>query len=475
MTAHSYSARRRLVAATLVCMLVIFGGIGLAARAVARHESSELFSARLATSARVLEALVARQLETATVTRPLVIALPRELESATSNEPEAFGHRYETKVAFQVWHEDGRLLARSVSAPEQALAPLRAGFSQQDSGTVLWQVFALRSGRIWVLAAEKDEVRSELADYIGMSILLPLIVGGLLMLAVVNILLLRSMRPLTALARTIAARKPDSLDPVQLPATPLELAPIIVELNHLLDRIRAAFTREQRFIDAAAHEIRTPIAAVQLHIENALRSATAGERDQALDAALSGARRTSKLAEQLLALGRISARSDHYQPQRLALAALCCDVIGTMEPLLARRGQGISLDVRAECDAWGEPSQLRRLLQNLIDNASVHGAPDGEIEVVLARRGDRAVLRVANDGAPIPEEEVGKLFVPYYRPAGSAAGGHGLGLAIVKEIVDQHHGDIALFRKDDGQGTVVEVTLPLCAPGADDGAGQPML
>lgn len=461
MTARTYSLRRRFVVATLVCILLIFGGIGVAARWVARHESTELFSARLATSARVLEALAAHQLATATLSRPVVITLPRELETATTDEPEIYGHRYETKVAFQVWHEDGRLLARSASAPDTALAPLRAGFSRQTIDAVTWQVFALRSGSTWVIAAEKDEVRSELADYIGMSILVPLILGGLLMLVCFNLLLLRSMRPLTALADRIAARKPDSLEHVHLPATPVELAPIVTELNHLLDRIRAAFDREQRFINAAAHEIRTPIAAMQLHLENAMRSPSDTERTQALEAALSGARRTSKLAEQLLALGRITARSDVYEAQRLALPDLCCDVIGTMEPLLARRGQTISLAVRGECTVRGEPSQLRRMLQNLIDNASVHGAAQGEIEVTATRRGDVVVLAVANDGTPIPDDETDKLFTAYYRLPGAAPGGHGLGLAIVREIADQHNAAIALHRKDDGQGTVVEVALPV--------------
>ncbi|HEY0586282.1 MAG TPA: sensor histidine kinase, partial [Pseudoduganella sp.] len=109
MNTHSYSVRRRLVAATLLCMLLIFLGIGIGARSVARHESDELFSARLATSARVLEALVARQLEDATVSQPIIIALPHELETSTSDEPEVFGHRYETKIAFQVWSSEGAL------------------------------------------------------------------------------------------------------------------------------------------------------------------------------------------------------------------------------------------------------------------------------------------------------------------------------------------------------------------------------
>lgn len=466
MSTRLYSGRRRLVAATLLCMLVIFGGIGLGANHVARRESDELFSARLATSARVLEALVARQLEGATVSAPLVISLPRELESAPNDEPQVYGHRYETKIAFQVWRDDGVLLAKSTSAPSAALAPLRAGFSEHPIDGEAWQVFVLRSGRVWVVTAEKDEVRQEMSHDIGMSILTPLAIGGLLMLAAVNFLLLHNMRPLSLLAARIAARAPESLEVIELPATPLELAPIITELNHLLDRIRATFEREQRFLNAAAHEIRTPIAAVQLHMENAVNASTELQRQTSLSLAMAGARRTSKLAEQLLALSRISAGGDMLQMQRLSLNALCCEVIGGIEPLLGRRGQSIGLDAQQDCHVWGDPSQLQRLLQNLIDNASVHGAADGEILVTLDVADGRALLAVSNDGEPIPASALPHLFTPYYRRPGAPEGGHGLGLAIVKEIVDRHDGRVMVSTRADGQGTMMLVSLPL-----DAGAG----
>lgn len=458
MSGAIYSLRARMVGATVACMLIIFGGIGLGAHSVARHESEELFSARLATSARVLEALVARQLGTATIGNPLEIALPKELESATSDEPQSFGHHYETKVAFQVWGAEGRLLAHSASAPRVPLGQLVAGFSRHTIDGTVWQVFALQSDKVWVLMAEKDEVRQEMAHDIGLSILVPLAIGGVLMLGAVNFILSRNMGVLRELAVSIAAREPESLELIALPETPSELAPIVTELNHLLVRMRAAFDREQHFINAAAHEIRTPIAGLQLHVENALRAETGAERDKSLASAMAAVRRISKLAEQLLALGRISAGSGDG-PQVVPLLALCCDVIGALEPLLAQRGQSIGLDAQQDCQVWGQREHLARLLQNLIDNASVHGAPGADIQVTLTRRGQVALLCVSNDGVPIPDSELERIFMPYYRLPGSEASGHGLGLAIVKEIAGQHHATIAIHRKADGQGTVVELAM----------------
>lgn len=458
---RQYSIRRRLVSGTLVSMMLILGATGIAAYLFAQHESEEIFSARLATSARVLEALVARQLEKASISRPLVIALPKELEHATGDAPEEYGHPYETKIAFQVWDTQGILLARSASAPEVALGALKAGFSRNTIGDEVWQVFSLPSGNVWIMAAEKDEVRREMVDELGMSILVPLVVGGLLTLLAVNLVLSVNLTSLRELANRIAKREPESLAQIELPETPVELVPIITELNHLLHRVKLAFEREKRFMDAAAHEIRTPIAALQIHVQNAMRAGSAQEREMSLAEALVGLRRTTKLAEQLLSFSRLAAEADPRLFHAVSLNQICCEVIADQEPLLAGRGQLIGFDATQECLVWGDAYKIQRLLHNLIDNGSQHGARGGEIQVGVERQGGSAVLRVTNDGDPIPDDETVKIFTPYYRVPGRAAFGSGLGLAIVKEIAGQHDASVQVDRKADGQGVIVSVSFPL--------------
>lgn len=460
MTGKQYSIRRRLVSGTLGCMILILGGIGITAHQMARHESEEIFSARLATSARVLEALVARQIEKATITVPIVIALPKELESASGDAPREYGHPYETKIAFQVSNEQGALLARSSSAPDRALGLLKAGFSRNTIDGEVWQVFALRSGNVWVFAAEKDEVRQEMVSELGMSILAPLIAGGLLMLVAVNLVLSLNMTALRELADRISKREPESLAQIELPETPVELAPIVRELNDLLYRMRAAFEREKRFIDAAAHEIRTPIAALQIHVQNAMRAENLQERENSLAEALVGLRRTTKLAEQLLSFSRITAGVDSEQFRVVSLNRICHDVIADQEPLLEQRGQTIGLDAAQECMVLGDAYKIQRLLQNLIDNASQYGLPRGDIQIGIEKRAGKVVLSVANDGTPIPEDEVGKIFTPYYRLPGQQSSGTGLGLAIVKEIAEQHKAQVSVQRKQDGQGNVIAIAFP---------------
>lgn len=474
MTARRYTIRRRLVNRTMACMLLILGATALAALLFARHESEEFFSARLASSARVLEVLLAHQLDTATIAAPIEVPIPKQI--GLHGGPSRYGHPYEHKIAFQVWNGEGRLLARSASAPATALGPFAPGFGQTHIDGVLWQVFVLQSGRVWLQVAEKDEVREEMVEQLGASVLLPLVAGGLLLVVAVNLVLTANLAPLRTLADRIAGRKPESLEPVEQAGLPEELAPVVDELNSLLLRVRQAFEREQRFIDAAAHEIRTPIAAVQLHVQNAQRAADERERTQSLAEASAALKRTTLLAEQLLTFSRLASGTDLVRHERVSLVEICREVIALEEPLLARRGQSIGFDLSAnvpgnvldgvpdelsdDVRVEGDPYRLQQLLRNLIDNASQHGRAGGDVDVDLLSRQDRVLLRVANDGDPIPDDEVARIFEPYYRLQAGAASGAGLGLSIVREIANQHRAALSVGRKPDGQGCVVTVTFP---------------
>lgn len=447
-----FSIRKRLLLGIFLSMILILGGMGLAAHFVTEHESEEIFSARLATSARVLEVLAAKQLEHATITNPIIIELPDELEHQHSSTEEISGHPYESKISFQIWHSNGKLLAKSATAPDKPLGPMTEGFGKNLIGDDLWQVFKLKSGDVWVMVAEMDSVRGEMAGDLGVAIMTPLIIGSLLLLIVINLIAYRSFQPLQALANVIADREPQSIKPIKLSKTPTELKPVIDELNHLLDRVQKAFKREQQFIDAAAHEIRTPIAALQLHIENAVNAKNDADRDQSLSEALNGLRRTTRLTEQLLTLSRVSSATDQEKQQVLSLDGICKEVVKNTKPLINQRGQTIELQVNDDCLIHGEQHKIERVIQNLIDNASQYGSVHGLISVSLAKVANTIRLVVSNDGDIIPDSEKIKVFDPYYRILGSKSFGSGLGLAIVKEIIQQHKGSIRIEDKSAGNG-----------------------
>jgi two-component system sensor histidine kinase QseC len=441
-------------------MLGIFGVVGYAAHWVSLHEAEEIFSARLATSARVLESLVARQLETATIASPIVISLPAALEQAQDDAGSEAGHPYEGKIAFQVWSAQGVMLAKTASSPAEMLGPMESGFHEYVSDAVWWHVFALRSGSVWIFAAEKHDVRDEMAEDIAVSVLTPLIVGGLMLIVFVHLFALRAIRPVEDLAHAISGRAPDSLLPIPLADVPQELVPVVRALNDLLGRVRSAFSREKRMIDAAAHELRTPIAAVQLHVQNALSAPSEEERIASIELSLAAARRVSQMAEQLLVYSRVSASPGMEPLQRVDLAELTRATISLMQPLLTERQATVILRASSPGLVWADPNKMERLVRNLLDNAIQYGQMPGEVVIQVSMTPSGARWSIENDGDSIPEAEQAKIFIPYYRIVGSAGFGSGLGLSIVQEIVQQAGGQIRIEERSEGRGVRFVVDFP---------------
>ncbi len=460
MTLHTRSIRSRLLIGILLALVIILASAAWWSYAVTKHESEELFSARLATSARVLDAIVARQVERATIVNPLVIALPREIEHGSGDVGTSLGHPYETKIAFQIWHDDGRLLVRSTSAPENPFGPNTPGFSLRTMESEPYNVFVLRSGSTWIQVAEKDEVRDELLHDLGIAVMTPLIAGAVLLLILVNVLVVYGLAPLRQLAASIEKREPDSLGPLEVTSVPEEAAPVVRALNDLLQRVHRALDHERRFTDAAAHELRTPLAALRIHAENLARAATEEERARSMSQLRQGLARTSRLAEQMLVYSRTQDANDREPAVPLRLADLVGDAVAALDPLRQAKNQQIEVLITQEAkDAsiLGEPIKIQRLIVNLLDNASRYAPASSTIMVTVSALDGAVVLTVANMGRPIPLELRERVFEPYYRIPGSGSEGSGLGLAIVMEIANQHGANIDLGTQTATEGTRISV------------------
>lgn len=459
---NPHSIRQKLVLSMVGSLVLILGSMGIWALMVTHHEAEEIFSARLATSARVLEGLVAKSLESAALQKPLVIELPKELEQNPTDRPQSFGHSYESKIAFQVWHSGGPLLAHSATAPKDRLGPLQEGFHEHLADGSVWQVFALRSGQVWILVAEKEEVRTEMTEDLAKSIFTPLLIGALVLLVISQLVAWYSLRPLGTLAQLLAQRDAHALTPVVLQNPAQELVPVVSELNQLLARVRQAVEREQEFMDAAAHELRTPIAAIQVHLQNAQAASSPAAQQASIELALTGVRRATQMAEQLLAFSRITAQAPSEESTIVDLADLCIEAIAIHEPLISSKGQSIGFETPGgQCIVKAHAQQLHRMLQNLMDNASKYGGPQSEITVQLKKQATWAHLVVSNTGPTIPEADKARVFDPYFRGLGSGHEGSGLGLAIVQEIVQRHGGSIRVEDLPAAGGTRFVIELPL--------------
>lgn len=452
------SIRATLLWGTLATLIVVLGGSGLLGFAAGRHEAEELFDARLAASARVLESLVARPLDAATVEPAVVIELPK-------------------LIAFQLWRDDGpqsaqRLLARSASAPDTPFAPLSPGFSRRQIGKHTWRVFVLSSGSAWIQVAEREDERVELTKKLALAGITPPLLGALLLFALLSLLIRYGLAPLSELARRLETRKPEAMLPVQLERAPAEVVPVVAALNGLLGRTREAFERERRFIDAAAHELRTPLAALKIHAQNAAAAEDEQLRRNSMARMLDGLDRTTHLASQMLAYSRITGPAAKPAEQQLSLRAIVGEALDQMRHAAGNKGQQIVFDGGAEGDAYslsGDPAQLASLVRNLVDNASHYSPADSTIRVRLSRALDRSIhFEVIDSGTGIPPELRERVFESYFRIPGSAGSGSGLGLAIVREIAHRHGGRVGIDSPEQGIGTRVHVIFD--AAGTQAGA-----
>lgn len=485
------SIRGLLLTGSALILVCVIGTTAVLAVRAGQDEAGELFDARLAISARVLESLLAQQVEHATINAPLVMSLPgpladraREHDAELAGKPgfallwilqewlfghreveTPLGHEYETHIAYQVWSADvdgaaHRLLARSSSAPEKPLAPLKPGFSDHDLDDGMWRVFVLRAGEVWVQVGERTDARAELTAKLGWATGAPLLVGLVVVLLLNALLIGYGLAPLSEMTERIAARRPQDDQPFTLSRVPREMAPVLSALNALFDRVRSALERERRFIDSAAHELRTPLAALRIHAQNARRAEDAVQRDKSLDSLLEGVTRTVHLAEQMLAHSRAT-RATHDVP--VSLRDVVRDAVMQRQPSCAASGHRLLLENCADplvlrADAIG----LSSMVGNLIDNAQRYAPAGTAIDVRLARDGDRAHLTVSDAGPGIPPELRERVFEPYYRIPGSVGSGTGLGLAIVREVVERLGGEIEL-RDADGGGMHIDLRLPLAA------------
>ncbi|MNF64062.1 Sensor protein QseC [compost metagenome] len=267
-----------------------------------------------------------------------------------------------------------------------------------------------------------------------------------------------ALRPLEQLRQAVAARASDDLQPLPEADLPRELGPLVDALNQFNARLRGLFERQAQFIAEAAHELRTPLAALKARLELGRRAEDAGEWRLALDEAAGSTERLTQLANQLLSLARIESGARAIAEggaQRLELGAVARELGLALAPLA--HGRGVALALEAEEAVWvdGEPTLLSELLCNLLDNALAHTPVGGNVILrVLAP----AILEVEDDGPGIPAEEREKVFERFYRRSAGGTGA-GLGLAIVGEICRAHRARISL---EDGAagGLRVRVEFP---------------
>jgi len=330
------------------------------------------------------------------------------------------------------------------TADYPALARFYNGTYRNQSVRLISLLQPETNGMIEIRLAETRIARQRLADQLLATSLWHL---GLLATSVFGLCFLAvrfALRPLRNLQQALSQRPSHDTQPLSVTGLPREVLPLVRALNHFHQRLRHLLSRQSAFISDAAHELRTPLAALKARIDLGLRSQHPDDWQRALNEAAIQSQRLIHLANQLLSLARIESGAQAIAEgvsARLDLAALTRDIALSMAPLAHQRG--IALALEAEQPVWieGESSLLSELLANLIDNACHYAAGN----IVLRVLAD-ATLEVEDDGPGLPAEDYHNAFARFWqRPdGGTAHTGAGLGLAIVAEICRVHHAEISL-------------------------------
>lgn len=400
------------------------------------------------------QALFDQQLS-ATAERLLVTPLSTSLASPAADSASA--------SAFQLLDHHGQILWRSSSTPETMITAA-PGFSETNFNGYRWRVLRRQSSTAMpyreVIVAERSDLRFRLAESVVLQSVIPVLLAlpatGLLIWMVVGY----GLRSLRELAQQLKYKATDDFSPLAIEQPPQEVKPLVDAVNHSLQRLGDAFERERRFSADAAHELRTPISAISMHVHNGLTDpASAGE---VLLKLAPDVERLSHLVEQLLLLSRTSAAAFPSQFIPLKLSELARETIARLYPEFEQRHQQIAL-LGIDGPVLGDRFTLQILLENLLRNA-IKYCPDGAVIEVIIEQSPTSLLTVRDNGPGIASKVQQRIFERFYRVDGdrhsSRESGCGLGLSIVSRIAELHGAQLSTGPGIGGAGLAVHLLFP---------------
>jgi two-component system OmpR family sensor kinase len=376
----------------------------------------------------------------------------------------AIGRVPDDDVLVQIWSPIGELAYRS--DPSRTV-PRPAGLGYETladgaQGGRVWRSYSLSADDRRIQVAQSLETRRELAFEQTLALLAPALLALPLLGVLIGWVVQRSLRPVRALGEALAGRTEGALDPVPGAGLPQELLPLVAGFNEMLDRLAKAMAAQRAMVADAAHELRTPLAAVRLQAQHLETLHGREERAAAHQSLVRGIERMTRLVGQLLTLARLEPGAAGEQGCHVRLDALAREVLADLVPMANARGVELSLASDDELVLAGDAAGLRALVGNLVDNALRYTPSGGAVAVRVCRGEDAALLVVSDNGPGLPHDQRERVLQRFYRVPGSPGDGSGLGLAIAAAVVRQQGGRIRLGDADGG-GLRVEVCLPAAA------------
>lgn len=484
-----HSIRLRLITLLVSTILLVWLAVVALVYVVAGHEVEEVFDANLAQNAHILQALLFHEIEEQKeierqiqmVTEELgpqgVAAYPRlgTLLSAYTTESgkerielieavKGAGIQYNSGPFFITRYADGKMMMKGSSAPD---IPMSAdGFTDINQGDRTWRTYSVtekKTGFV-IQVGEELSVRSELVGYITRNTLTPLLLAipiiGILIWAVVG----HALASLQRVVKNVSMRAPEAIDPIDDRGTPSEIESLLIALNSLFERVAAAIKRERHFTADAAHELRTPLAALKTHLQVARGQTNEATTRHSLDQALEGVERATHSVEQLLLLARVDAKQAREMINApVSLRDVAVHVVAALSQQAVDRTIDLGVDAPVKVIVSGDTTALKMMLRNLVDNALRYTPTGGIVTVAVGSDEEGPWIRVADNGVGVAIEDREKIFQRFHRGARDktlGAKGSGLGLSIVQRIAHLHSAKIQIDDGLNGQGLSVKIVFP---------------
>ncbi|MCU7917339.1 MAG: hypothetical protein KZQ95_03170 [Candidatus Thiodiazotropha sp. (ex Epidulcina cf. delphinae)] len=482
------SIRRRLLISLISTIVILWLIAVFFVYRAAYHEVEEIYDATLAQQSRILATLMSHEIDEDREVKENLQQLIAELggdvagkspllrhllDEYMADESEKdyltlvprdriTGHRYEAKIAFLIKGISGKTYLRS-NLPT-SFNEFTAGYHNIVVDGREWRMFGLTEPgeRFFVLVGELMSVRQETVTEIVFSSLWPILVLLPMMGLIIWVMVGGGLKPLKQIASNVEGRDPNSLVPISSQGVPLEVVPMVESLNRLFGRVQSALENERRFTADAAHELRTPLAALKTLAQAKLLVDESNGHRSFLDQIIHGVDRTTHLLEQLLTLARMDSHSiDRSQSQKVDLHAETINILSSIGAMALEKDIDLSYEGAAQSVVVsGYAPGVQILLRNLIDNAIRYTPAKGQVSVSLEEIAGGVRFEVVDSGPGIPEQQQQGFYQRFRRGEGTNTEGSGLGLSIVKRIVDLHHASIEMRNRTDQSGLLVSVAFP---------------
>lgn len=365
-------------------------------------------------------------------------------------------------LTFQIWNANGQLVLRSPGAPKIPLSTGKTGLSTLWLEGTSWRVNTVynpRNGQT-IMVSEKSNYREQLENQLTKDTILIMLIAYPFLGFLIWIIVGRGLSSLKRVADAVKRRAPTFLKPVSLESVPSEIEPLIVELNSLFERLAEAFVRNKRFTADAAHELKTPLAALSTQTQVALRAETKEARNQALMKVLASVNRSTHMVQQLLTLSRMDPEAHVNEPTKIILAKQAAEVAMRLAPqAIAKNIELELLAPNSTASILGNEASIDILIRNLLDNAIRYTQENGFVNIDIQETENTVQLLVTDNGPGIPDDLKNRVFERFYRVIGNRSTGSGLGLGIVQQIAKLHRATVEIETPDNGEGVTFKVTF----------------